>query len=340
MMQLPNGEKTAETKSSKRLQPITTRFKQNEGKAIVLQRADPWIYKHVDGWYYFTATEPDYNYIELRRSQTIVGLADAEPVAIWHKHESGEMSEKIWAPEIHFIDGRWYIYFASGRTDAGFAHRTYVLENESANPLEGAWTEKGKIVMNWESFNLDATTFEHKGERYLVWAQNDPAIKGNTNLYIAAMENPWTIRGTQIMIATPEYDWEKIGYLVNEGPAVIKRGGSLFISYSASATDFNYCVGLLTASEDSDLLDAASWTKSPEPVFKTDEGRDQYGPGHNGFTVAEDGETDVFVYHARTYKEIEGDPLNDPNRHTFVKQLHWSEDGKPDFKVWNEGWTR
>ena len=66
-------------------------------------------------------------------------------------------------------------------------------------------------------------------------------------------------------------------------------------------------------------------------MFRTNEEAGQYGPGHNSFTVSEDGAKDILVYHARTYKEIVGDPLYDPNRHTFVKELYWNEDGSPDF---------
>ncbi|WP_159882143.1 glycoside hydrolase family 43 protein [Paenibacillus puerhi] len=298
---------------------------------LVLQRADPWVYKHTDGWYYFTGTVPDFDLIELRRARTIQDIGRAEPLAIWHRHQEGEMSAKIWAPEIHFIAGKWYIYFAAGRINASFAHRTYVLENEAANPLEGRWEERGKVVMNWESFTLDATSFEHHGIRYLVWAQHDPSIPGNSNLYIAEMENPWTIRGRQVMISKPEYEWEKVGYLVNEGPAVMIRNGRVFLTYSASATDHHYCMGLLSAPVDSNLLDAGSWTKSSFPVFRTSEETGQYGPGHNCFTVSEDGTRDVMVYHARNHKELQGSSLQDPNRHARAQAIDWTIGGWPDF---------
>lgn len=303
---------------------------------IVEQRADPWVYKHQDGYYYFTASVPEYDRIEIRRSKTLQGLRDAEPVVAWRKYDTGPLSANIWAPEIHFIDGKWYIYFAAARTtetnDGLFDHRMYVLENASANPLEGVWEEKGQVRTQWESFALDATTFEHRGKRYYVWAQKDPNIEGNSNLYISRMSNPWTLTGEQVMISTPEYDWETIGFKVNEGPAVLKRNGRIFISYSASATDHHYCMGLLTADESADLLDPGSWTKSPVPVFATNEATGQYGPGHNSFTVSEDGR-DVLVYHARNYKEIIGDPLYDPNRHTRAQILAWNADGTPNFGI-------
>lgn len=303
---------------------------------IIEQRADPWVYRHHDGFYYFTASVPEYDRIEVRRAETIRGLAEAEAKVVWRKYDTGLLSANIWAPEIHYMEGKWYIYFAAAHTsetmDGLFDHRMYVLENESANPLEGEWIEKGQIRTQWESFSLDATMFEHSGMHYLVWAQQDPAIPGNSNLYIAPLANGWTLGGRQVMLSKPEYEWEKIGFLVNEGAAVIKKNGKIYISYSASATDFNYCMGLLWAGEDADLMDPASWSKSRTPVLTTDEEAGQYGPGHNSFTVSEDGTEDVMVYHARTYKEIVGDPLYDPNRHTWIKPIRWLPDGTPDFR--------
>lgn len=317
---------------------IQTNRGMNRMKAelIIEQRADPWIYRHTDGYYYFTASVPSYDRIELRRAETIGGLAGAEPIVVWRKYDTGPLSANIWAPELHRMDGKWYIYFAAARTsetqDGLFDHRMYVLENAADNPLEGVWVEKGQLRTDWESFSLDATHFEHRGVHYLVWAQRDPAIPGNSNLYIAPLANGWTLAGRQVMLTKPEYEWEKIGFLVNEGPAVLKRNGRILLAYSASATNHNYCMGLLWAGEDADLLDPASWNKSPDPVLTTDEEAGQYGPGHNSFTVSEDGTQDILVYHARTYKEIAGDPLYDPNRHTWVKPLRWGPDGMPDFR--------
>ncbi|GEM46790.1 glycoside hydrolase family 43 protein [Deinococcus cellulosilyticus] len=303
---------------------------------LVEQRADPWVHLHTDGYYYFTGSVPEYDRIELRRARKLEDLTAAETVVVWRKYPTGPMSANIWAPELHFIDGKWYIYFAAARTtetrDGLFDHRMFVLECDAENPLEGQWVEKGQLKTKWETFALDATTFEHRGKRYLVWAQKNPEIFGNSNLYISEMENPWTLKGEQVMLTTPEYPWEVIGFLVNEGPAVLKRNGRIFISFSASATDHHYCMGLLSAPEDADLLDPDVWTKSREPVFQTSEKNRQYGPGHNSFTTLEDG-TDVLIFHARSYKEIVGDPLYDPNRHARAQVFGYAEDGTPVFGV-------
>ncbi|MFI9748716.1 family 43 glycosylhydrolase [Streptomyces collinus] len=300
---------------------------------VAEKRADPHIFKHTDGYYYFTASVPEYDRIVLRRATTIQGLSTAPETTIWTKHASGVMGAHIWAPEIHFIDGKWYIYFAAGATDNIWAIRMYALEGTGANPLTATWTEKGQIRTQWESFSLDATTFVVNGVRYLAWAQRDPSVNNNTDIYLAKMANPWTITGTPVMLSRPTYSWETVGFKVNEGPAVIQRGGKVFMTYSASATDANYCLGMLTASASADLLSQASWSKNPTPVFASSAATSQYGPGHNSFTVSEDGKSDILVYHDRSYKDISGDPLYDPNRRTRVQKVYWNADGTPNFGI-------
>ncbi len=302
---------------------------------LIEQRADPYIHRHTDGYYYFTASVPQYDRIELRRAKTIEGLASAQTRTVWRKPDSGPCSALIRAPEIHHNHGAWYVYFAAAPSremeSKLFRHRMYALRNTNANPLEGEWEFMGQVDTGIDTFCLDATTFTHKGQLYYLWAQKHDDIEGNSNLYIAPMKTPWQIEGAPILLSRPEFEWECRGFRVNEGPSVLKKNGRIFISYSASATDENHAMGLLWADENANLLDPASWTKSPEPVLQTCFEHRIYGPGHNSFTVAEDGATVLLVYHARTYTEIEGDPLWNPDRHTFVKPLRWRDDGTPDF---------
>ncbi len=302
---------------------------------LILQRADPFIRRHADGFHYFTGSVPAYDRIEVRRATTIAGLATAQPVDVWRKPDAGALSELIWAPEIHFNQGAWWIYFAAAPSreikDDLFQHRMYAISTTTENPLLGEWTAPRQVDTGVDSFCLDATTFTHRGVLYYVWAQKDRGIAGNTNLYIARMETPATLATKPVRLSVPELAWETRGFLVNEGPAVLISHGKVFLSYSASATDENYCVGLLHADENADLLDPRNWRKSPEPVLKTCYELGVFGPGHSSFTKAEDGATDLLVYHARTYREIVGDPLWNPDRHTFVKPIKWGEDGMPVF---------
>lgn len=298
---------------------------------IAEQRADPWVYKTDDGTYYLIATVPEYDRIVIRKANSINGLKDAEEKTVWHKHKKGVMASHIWAPELHRIDGKWYIYFAAGESEDIWNIRMYALSNEADDALEGEWKEEGRIMTEHDSFSLDATTFEHNGKLYMIWAQNVLDEGHGTGLVLSEMKDPTTLTGKEVVITKPEYSWERVKYNVNEGPAVIKKDGRIFVSYSASATNHNYCMGLLWIDEDADLLDVNNWHKSAGPVFYSNPDFDRYGPGHNSFTVAEDGETVVMIYHARDYREIEGEALDDPNRATRARVVEWTKSGFPDF---------
>lgn len=301
----------------------------------ILQRADPYVYKAGNGTYYFTASVPEYDRIILRQSDTLAGLPDAPEKELWHKHESGPQSLHIWAPELHYLFGRWYIYYAGGDKDDIWAIRPYVLECQGEDPMSDPWIEKGRLTpaegdeFSFEAFSLDTTVFEAKGEWYCIWAEKVGVGKQISNLYISRMKNGYSLDTVQVLLTTPDYDWERYGFWVNEGPAVLMRNGKIFVTYSASDTGIHYCMGMLTADIDSDLLDPLSWKKERYPVLASSAAHTVYGPGHNCFTVDEEG-NDIMVYHARTETEIIGNPLYNPNRHAMLMKLKW-KDGRPVF---------
>ena len=299
---------------------------------IVTQRADPFIHRHEEtGCYTFIGSSPKFNNIELRQACRINDLKLATPKVIWKQNISGPQSANIWAPELHKVDGVWYIHFAAGEKARPFHIRMHVLKNHNENPMEGEWVNLGEIKTPWDSFALDATTFEHRGKRYLIWAQQNKQQTYNSALWLAEMSDPTTIIGNPVLLTEPEYPWEQQGYKVNEGAAVLIRNGKVFVTYSASATDDRYAMGLIWADEDSDLLKTTSWKKLQNPVFETNAKINRFGPGHNSFTVAEDGKTDLMVYHARDYRELKGTPLTDPNRHARIRVLKWDKNGFPVF---------
>lgn len=306
-------------------------------KPFVWQRADPYVYRHTDGIYYFTASVPAYDRIALRKADTVLGLGEAEEVTVWVKHEKGPQSKHVWAPELHYLQGKWYIYYAAGDVDDVWKIRPYVLECEGQDPLRDPWKELGMMqaadedLFSFQDFSLDGTVFENKGQFYYVWAEKVGTGKKVSNLYIAQMESPWKLKTDQVLLTTPDYDWERHGFWVNEGPAVLKHGGRIFITYSASDTGINYCMGLLSIGEEEEILDPHAWKKSRMPVLSSDPEKKIYGPGHNSFVKAEDGVTDLCIYHARQYTEIQGDPLYDPNRHAMIMKMEWTEDGMPIF---------
>ena len=204
-----------------------------------------------------------------------------------------------------------------------------MLECLGNDPVTDLWVERGKVIgadpFSFQDFSLDMTVFEHKDDLYCVWAEKVSVGKKISNLYIARMKSPWELDSQQVLLSSPDYSWERVDFWVNEGAAVLFHGDKIYMTYSASATGACYCMGLLSADADSDLLDPQSWKKEREPVMETMEEAGLYGPGHNSFTQTEDGR-EIMVYHARQYDEIVGDPLYDPNRHAYLAEVKWDGD--------------
>lgn len=283
--------------------------------------ADPFVTYH-DGYYYMTFTQVDR--IDIYKSASLADIANGEVTRAFTPPADGWGSQNIWAPKLHHIDGKWYLYYtADDGVDAN--HRMYVLENTSSDPMSDSWVNKGQIENMPDIFAIDGNTFENDGTRYFVWSTRTDGIM---ELWMDEMINPWTVRGDPVIISSPTYDWEKVDGAVNEGPAILKRNGRIFMTYSATGCQSeDYAIGLLTAWDTSDLMDPASWEKSPEPVFSKNPENDVYGPGHNSFTTSPDGKEDWMVYHANSRP----DAGCSGERGARVQKIEWNEDGTPDF---------
>lgn len=313
-------------------------YRQTElNRPFIAQRADPFILHAPDGSFYFTASVPEYDRIVLRHSQTLKGLADAEEVTLWRKHDEGIMSLHIWAPELHYLNGEWYIYYAGGDKDDIWAIRPYVLKCTGQDPMTDPWIEMGLVKraddFSFNDFSLDMTVFEHKGKLYTIWAEKVNQGQKISSLYIAEMKSPTELKTEQVLLTTPDYDWERVDFWVNEGPSVMEADGKIFVTFSASATGVCYCMGLLSADADADILDPAVWKKERYPVLQSSGEAGLYGPGHNTFFTDEEGRL-MTSYHARPYDEIIGNPLYDINRHAYVMSVP-VENGMPVFKYEN-----
>ncbi|MBR6718197.1 MAG: family 43 glycosylhydrolase [Oscillospiraceae bacterium] len=316
---------------------------------FITERADPFITDGGDGWFYFTASYPAYGSVDkgydriiLRRSNTVAGLASAEEKTIWKAHSSGILAKHIWAPEMHKIGGKWYMFFAAGASSDIWAIRPYVLRCDG-DPYTGTWTECGQMQASagdsdsFTSFSLDMTYFENNGKHYVIWAE----IKGDSSLFMAQInpDEPWKLISKPILLTKPEYDWEKVNHRVNEGAAVLKTGGKVYVFFSASGTGSEYCVGRMEADADADLMNIKSWTKLKSPVLSSADVAGESGPGHNSFVTDENGNL-LIVYHARpsahdskscgTYAS---DPLYDPCRHTRIRQVYIDANGVPDIAM-------
>lgn len=299
---------------------------------LLITSPDPWVIRE-NGMYYFTRTTG--SNLQIIATKKMSQLAQAKAVTIWRPPATGSYSREIWAPELHYLNGKWYMYFAAddGNNDH---HRIYVLENGDADPLSGHWTFKGKVADATDKWAIDASVFEYKGVNYMIWSGWEGDDNVSQNIYIAKLANPWTIEGQRAMISHPQYDWEKHGSggglpMVNEGPEVLKSAdGHIFLTYSASGcwTD-DYALGMLCLKKDGDPMNPKDWIKSKTPVFSKSVANRVYGPGHNGFFKSPDGKEDWIVYHANP-KSGEGCANF---RSARMQKIQWGKDGKPDFGV-------
>jgi GH43 family beta-xylosidase len=279
--------------------------------------ADPWVFYH-EGFYYYCESRNQES-IFVRRAKCFTELREHSGEMVWTAPATGRNSKAVWAPELHLIGGKWFIYYAA---DDGLNenHRMWVLEGLTNDPL-GPYRCRGALETG--GWAIDGTVLQHNGSLYFVWSGWPGKVNGQQNLYIAPMSNPWTVSGERTLLAAPEHDWEKVDMAICEGPQILKRDDRLFIVYSASGSwTVDYCLGLLEF-RGGDILDSANWFKhgcafKRNPLV--------WGLGHCSFVQSQDGTEDWIVYHAKS-KRKKG--WND--RQVHAQRFTWSPDGLPHF---------
>ncbi len=277
------------------------------------------------GWFYFMATLGDR--LAIRRTRDLSRLADAQEVTVWRPPAKGLNAISIWAPELHRIDGKWFIYYtaaASGHDDD--AHRgVFVLENDAVDPLEGAWIDRGRIATRLPG--IDGTTFRAQGKRWFVYSAYDGP---DSVLAIAPMTNPWTLAAPDVTIARPDRVWERQGgRQILEGPAFLRGPrGNVFLTYSGSACwSDDYALGLLRLKRGADPMQPDSWQKAPRPVLAKNPANNVYAPGHNAFFTANVARETWIVYHANTGANAGCKATRSPR----IQRMRWAADGTPIF---------
>ncbi|GGH10775.1 family 43 glycosylhydrolase [Paenibacillus segetis] len=285
---------------------------------IMQDGADPWVYKHTDGIYYFTKTTGGDVTIWKSAQLTTIDAAPRKVITTG--------GHNIWAPELHYINGAWYIYYAMDDGD-NVNHRMYVMENTSADPTQGVWKQKGQITDSTNKWAIDGTVLQVQDQLYFIWSGWEGDVDVQQNLYIAHMSDPWTIDSERVEISRPTHSWEvNHSPYINEGPQVIVRNGVINLVYSASGSWTNdYCLGLITADVSSDLMDPASWSKRDQPIFSSENGL--YGPGHHSFTTSVDGTEDWIFYHVAKFNN------SGWNREVRAQKFTWNADDTPNLGV-------
>ena len=277
--------------------------------------ADPWVIYH-EGFYYFTATLDPSHGLWVWKSHTLTDIDRGTKAKVWSAPATGPQSRQIWAPELHFLRGRWYLFYtASDGVDLN--HRHYVLESVTGDP-QGAYRDLGRVDPAYEDYAIDGSVLHlPDGSLYFLYTTR--------SLWIAPLEQPWRVSGPAVKIADPAYPWE-MNWL--EAPQALVRDGRIFVVYSAGhSAKPHYVLGLLR-NTDGDVLNPHSWIKHPDPGFQPFAGREGsvYTTGHCSFTTSPDGGEDWIVYHAKDLPtgEFSG-------RTARAQRFSWNADGTPNF---------
>ena len=297
--------------------------------------ADPFVYKHTDGIYYFCESEGDGG-ISIWKSDRLTDKGVRR--VVWTPPAEGWNTSEIWAPELHYLSGKWYIYYAA---DSGENkdHRMGVLESVTDDP-QGEYTDKGMLYTGDESENtgdesegnnrwaIDGTPLKVGDRLYFIWSGWEGTVDEQW-LYIAEMENPWTIKTNRVKLAeNDDYSWERVSESadergLNEGPQILERAGVIYVVYSVSGSwQTSYKLAQLSIEAGADPMEPSNWVKHDNPVFT---GSDRvYGVGHASFTTSPDGSEDWLVYHTKI------DTVPGWRRVVHMQPFAWTEQG-PDF---------
>lgn len=295
----------------------------------IAEGADPCVIRHGDKYLWCQSAGNQGVAIWVSDRLTSLGTRHV----VWQAPESGPYSKEVWAPELQFIDGKFYIYVAAS-DGKNVNHLAYALESEGADPLgpykvhgpfatgDGA---DGKSPNVWA---IDMMAFKQDGKLYAVWSGWDKPGSDNQYLYIAPMKSPVELAGPRVLLAKNDtYVWERTEEKegtrgLAEGPQILQNDGRTFLIYSTAASWLpTYKLGLLELTG-KDPLDPASWKKHAEPVFRSTE--KTFGTGHGGFVQSPDGKEWWHVYHAK--RDRKGNWL----RSIFVQPFSFKS-GVPDF---------
>ncbi|MEW4486672.1 sulfatase-like hydrolase/transferase [Thalassoglobus sp. JC818] len=294
--------------------------------------ADPWVIRDPNTQRYLWCMSEGNRAIAIHVSDSVSSMGQKH--IVWKAPTTGPVSQEVWAPELHWLDDHWYVYFAAsdGKNEN---HLAYVLKSKTPDPL-GEYELHGPLATgdrpDGKSPNIwaiDMTVLEHQGRRYAIWSGWDKPGSDQQYLYIARMESPTKLAGPRIQICdNDDFLWERIQpddskRGLNEAPQIFQTKRQTAIVYSCGASWLpTYKLGLLELVGD-DPLQPSSWKKRPKPVFNGT--NSTYGVGHSCFVKSLDGKEWWHVFHAKRDREPGW------RRAVFVQPMRVGKKGFPLF---------
>ena len=311
---------------------------------VAWHKADPAIAKYNGKYYFISTNDLDGNHsLYIRQADTISGLVTAQQICILDTTMYPHLGNLLWAPEIHIIKDRLYIFHA-GTPESFFCEQSHVMAlKPGGNPIKASDWEMprrvvkadGSMLYGEEGITLDMTVFWSAGKLYASWSQRQfKPVDLGAWLYIAEVDpdQPWVLKTEPQVLTVPEYGWENNHTFVAEGPFALYKGGKIYLSYSGALVDATYVVGMLSMDDGADPLNSASWTKENYPLLTSRSVPGEYGPGHNAY-VTDDNGLVWNTYHARP-GNVPSVHAGDTNaafgdRSSGIRRVHFNVEGYP-----------
>ena len=309
--------------------PASAPLPSNQFVNPIAEGADPWVVRDPNADRYLWCFSEGNRAIAIHAGQRLTSLGEKR--IVWTAPDRGPFSREVWAPELHFLDGKWHIYFAA--SDGKNAnHLAYALVSRTADPL-GGYDLHGPFETGDRAgepiWAIDMTVLEHEGKRYALWSGWDEPGSDRQFLYAAAMTSPTEIVPPRVRIcANDDFPWEftlnaRKGRGLNEGPQVLKTERRTFVTFSCGASwKPTYKLGRLELTG-RDPLDPNAWVKHNRPVFTSTDRT--FGVGHSCFVPSPDGSQLWHVYHAKRDRD------DGWRRGVFVQPMEIGKNGFPRF---------
>lgn len=302
-------------------------------------KADPAICRWQGKYYFISTNDLDGNHtLFIREADSIPALVTAQQTCILDTAMYPHLGSLLWAPEMHIINGKLYIFHAGTPGPFGQEQSHVMALKPGGNPVKASdWEmprrvvrKDGSMLYGPEGITLDMTVFWSAGRLYASWSQRQfvPVDQGAW-LMIAEIDpdEPWKLLTDPQVLTVPEYGWENNHTFVVEGPFALYQNGKILLTYSGALVDATYVVGLLSMEDGADPLDPASWTKENYPLLTSRSVPGEFGPGHNAYVIDEDGLI-WNTYHARPGVQVEGKQGVGP-RSSGIRRVHMNAEGFP-----------
>ena len=119
---------------------------------IIDNGQDPWVTEYNGHYYYIWSA---WNNLYVSESRRLEEIASGAAKSVFQAPAGTSYSHNLWAPELHRLDDKWYIYFAADDGNNS-NHRMYVLEGNASDPL-GGYSFKGMIGDATNKWAIDST---------------------------------------------------------------------------------------------------------------------------------------------------------------------------------------